>query len=180
MTRMPHASVLLALFAAALVSVTAPRPALARSEYLVHVDIAGQDKSLNVALPWTRNHGGSPFDFTDDHDSDVSLERLRWAWTTLRRLPEGEAVTITRRGEVTRLTRERGFLAIEKQHSRERDHDHGRVLVPDYIVETVLRNDGRLGSDDIESLLERRGRVVLVKVEGDEGGVNVWIGRNDD
>ncbi len=178
MTRMPCASALLALFAAALVSVTAPKPAQARSEYLIHVDVAGEDKSLNVALPWSRDHGGSPFDFTDDHDSDLSLERLRWAWRTLRRLPEGEAVTVTKRGEVTRLTRERGFLVIEQQHPR--DRDHGRVLVPDYIVETVIRNDGRLGSDDIEALLERRGRVVLVKVEGEEGGVNVWIGRNDD
>ena len=178
MTRIPHASVLLALFAAALVSVTAPRPALARSEYLIHVDIAGQEKSLNVALPWTRDHGGSPFDFTVDRDSDLSMERLRWAWGALRRLPEGEAVTVTKRGEVTRLTRQQGYLVIEDQRSR--DRDHGRVHVPDYIVETVIRNDGRLTGADLESLLARRDRVVLVKVEGEDGRVNVWIGRNDE
>ncbi len=158
----------------------APRPALARSAYLVHVDIASEDhdKSLSFALPWERDHGGSPFDFTKDRDSDLSLERLRWAWATLKRSPEGEAVTISRRGERTRLTRERGFLVIQQVEPR--DERHGRVLIPDYIVETVIRGDGRLTHGDLTDLLARRDRVVLVKVDSEDGAVAVWIGPNED
>ena len=172
-------------FASALVLVlalalAAAASASARHPYLLHLKIEGSKpgKSVDVALPWTRGHGGSPFDFSVDHDSDLSVERLRWAWTALQRLPEGETVTITRDGEKTRLSRRAGFLVIEPQPPG--DHDHARVRIPGEIVEIVIRRNGRFDDRDVESLLARRDRIDLVRVDSDDARVHVWIGREDD
>lgn len=152
------------------------RPVVADSGYLIHVRIAdaGDDSAVEIALPWKRSHGGSPFDFSDD--DDLPVERLRWAWTTLQRMPEGEAVRVTRRDETTRLYRLRGRLVIEPERGPR--GESGRITVPGEIVDAILRRDGRLEDRDLEHLLARRGRVDLVTVDGDDGLVRVWIGRS--
>jgi hypothetical protein len=168
-------ALVLALVAAAF-ALTA-HAAAAPAHYLLHLRIAAgeHDHLVDLAVPWEREHGGSPFDFTDSGKDKVGVERLRAAWTALHRLPEGQSVTINEDGDLTRASRRGGYLVLEP---KDRDNDgDARIRIPDGIVEALLRRDGRLDDADIEALLERHGKVTLVSIVSRKGGVDVWIER---
>lgn len=157
-----------------------PGTALARERYQVHFQIESDraDKTVSLSLPWTPKRGGSPFDFSESRDSEMSIERLRWIWTTLDDRAPGERVTITRKGKSTHASRQNGYLVLEPEGSR--DDDHARVRIPGEIVEALLRTDGRLRDEDVTRLLTRRDRVYLVRVESDDAEVDIWIARDDE
>lgn len=157
-----------------------PGAALGRERYLVHFRIEADraDKTFSVALPWTPKRGGSPFDFSESRDSEMSIERMRWIWTSLASRPPGERLSIQRRGKTTWASREAGYLVLEPEDSR--DDDHARVRIPGAIVEAMLRSDGRLRDEDVTRLLARRDRVYLVRVESDDAEVDIWIARDDE
>jgi len=135
--------------------------------------------TLDIDVPWDSGHAGTPFDFTADACQDLALERLRWAWTALQRMPEGRTVTIETRSETIRAWRQAGYLVLEPRRDSRDDH-HSRVKIPDYTVNTILEHDGRLTDRDIERLMRERGTVTLVKVNSDVGGVAVWMDCDDD
>ena len=149
--------------------------------YRLHVQgrLSSGAPSLDIDVPWDSNHGGTPFDFTGDACHDLALGRLRWAWATLQRMPEGRTVTIDTGSETIRAWRQAGHLVLEPRHDTRDDH-HSRIKIPDYIVNTILEHDGRLTHRDIERLARERGRITLVKVNSDVGGVTVWMDCNDD
>ena len=151
------------------------------SAFRLHVrGHSGSGGSLvNIDVPWDSDKAGSPFNFTAEACDDIALERLRWAWAALRRVPEGRWVTIENRSESIRASRWAGYLVLEPQR-HDRDGHHSRIKIPDYIVETVLDHDGRLAGRDLERLVRERGKVTLVKVNSDVGGVTVWLDRSGD
>ena len=158
-----------------------PQPAAARhSGFTLHVRAESTEgHGVSFSLPWKSNHGGSPFDFTAKASSDnISIEKLRFAWTTLKSLPEGQPVVITTHDGKTRATRQSGFLVLEPQPAAA--HSRARIKIPDYIIDTTLAHDGRLTDEDLDQLMTARGKITLVKVSSTDGGVNVWIGRDRD
>ena len=88
-------------------------------------------------------------------------------------------MTIETRSETIRAWRQAGQLVLEPRPDSGDDH-HSRIKIPDYIVNTILDHDGRLTDRDLERLVRERGRVTLVKVNSDAGGVTVWMDRGDD
>lgn len=151
-----------------------------RPTYLLHVQgrLGESSKLLDLAVPWKPSKGGSPFDFTADVSGDVGLDRLRRAWGALQRLPEGQAVTIETSSETVSAWRRGGYLVLEP-HRRE-GTDVAHVKIPDYIVTTILAHDGRLTDEDIDQLVRERGKVTLVKVNSEKGGLSVWVDRSTD
>ena len=157
-----------------------PSPARACSRaYRLHVQghLGSGGRVLDLDVPWDSNRVGSPFNFTADASEDVGLDRLRWAWSALQRMPEGQTVTIDTRSESIRAWRVAGYLVLEPHHNSQEDDHHSRIKIPDYIVNAILDNDGRLTERDIDRLARQRGKVTLVKVNSDQGGVSVWVGR---
>jgi len=150
----------------------------------IRLHVEGRSSSgrpvLALNLPWDTDKGGSPFNFTKDSCDDVALERLRWAWTALGRMPEGRTITIDTDNETIRAWKRGGYLVLEPQHRDGRNNHHSRVKIPDYIVETILDHDGRLSNRDVERLVRDRGKVTLVKVSSDVGGATVWMDRQRD
>jgi len=74
----------------------ASRPGTASAEphaLRLHVEghLGSGGSALDLVLPWDSDEGRSPFDFTHDACDDLGLERLRWAWSELGRLPEGQS-----------------------------------------------------------------------------------------
>src|SRR2546422_9207341 len=59
------------------------------SAFRLHVrGHSGSGGSLvNIDVPWDSDKAGSPFNFTAEACDDIALERLRWAWAALRRMP---------------------------------------------------------------------------------------------
>ncbi len=168
---------------AATVAACAPSAAWAgrhHSDYTLHVraeDANGH--GVNLSVPWKSSHGGSPFDFTAKATGDdVDTAKLRWAWATLKQLPEGQPVVITTKHDKIKATRRAGFLVLEPQPAAA--HDRARIKIPDYIIEATLAHDGRLTDEDLNDLVVARGKINLVKVTSDDGGVNVWIGRTSE
>ena len=156
-----------------------PSAAGASSDVRLHIQgHLGGGSGLDIEVPWTPDKADSPFNFTGDACDRVSVERLRGAWTTLQRLPEGETVTIRSRSEKVLASRQSGYLVLEPQPDHGDDH-HARVKIPDYIVRTFLANDGRIADRDVDRLVRERGKVTLVKVNSDVGGVTVWMERAD-
>jgi hypothetical protein len=176
--RFPARGLVAAALALAAVTLLA-LPALAKTPYLLHVKVAGSEsrRGVDLAMPWDVNHGGSPFDFADDVDSP-GMNRLRDAWTTLRRLPEGRTVTIEGEREDIRAWRDHGRLVLQPLKP-DRDDDC-LVLVPGEIVDALIRRDGRLQNADLAAILRRQDSVSLVEVRSSRGNVNVWIGRDED
>ena len=159
-----------------------PSAALAKSHpFRLHVQ--GHSPSggsvVNINVPWDSDKAGSPFNFTADACDDVTLERLRWAWAALQSVPEGRKVTIQTDSESIRASRWAGYLVLEPRRD-DRDNHHSRIKIPDYIVNTILDQDGRLTNRDIERLVHEHGKVTLVKVSSDVGGVTVWMDRAED
>src|SRR5439155_4590999 len=140
------------------------------SAFRLHVrGHSGSGGSLvNINVPWDSDKAGSPFNFTADACDDVTLERLRWAWAALQSVPEGRKVTIQTDSESIRASRWAGYLVLEPRRD-DRDHHHSRIKIPDYIVNTILDQDGRLTNRDIERLVHEHGKVTLVKVSSDVG-----------
>src|SRR6266487_2956658 len=159
-------------------------PSTARAEsspFRLHVQgHMGSGGALDIDVPWDSDKRRSPFNFTADACDDISLERLRWAWAALRKAPEGRTVTIETRSESIRASRGGGYLVLEPRHRDGQDDHHSRVKIPDYIVNAILDHDGRLTDRDLERLVRERGKVTLVKVNSDVGGVSVWMDRTDD
>src|SRR5262249_43547975 len=118
------------------------------------------------------------FNFTEDDCHDMDLERLRGAWTVLQRVPEGRVVTIDNGSETIRAYRSMGELVLEPHRESGNDH-HSRIKIPDYIVNAFLDDDGRLPDDDIRRLAKDHGKITLVKVNSDLGGVTVWMNQVD-
>ena len=153
--------------------------AAARSHsYRLHVQghLGSSTDVLDINVPWDSGKAGSPFNFTSDACDDIALDQLRWAWTALQRIPEGRAVTIETRSESIRAWRNAGYLVLEPHHPNQDDH-HSRIKIPDYIVNAIIDNNGRLTERDIDRLARQRGKVVLVKVNSDQGGLSVWVSR---
>jgi len=146
--------------------------------YRLHVQgrLGSGGRMLDIDVPWDSNKAGSPFNFTADDCGDVALERLRWAWAALQRLPEGQTLTIQTRSEWIRASRLAGYLVLEPRRD-DRDDHHSRIKIPDCIVNTILDHDGRLTEGDIERLARERGKITLVKVNSDVGGITVWMDR---
>src|SRR5690242_3590093 len=118
-----------------------PRTASAEPHALrLHVEghLGSGGSALDLVLPWDSDEGRSPFDFTHDACDDLGLERLRWAWSELGRLPEGQSVTIQTESESIRGWKEAGYLVLEPRHRDDRDDHHSRVKIPDYIVNAFL------------------------------------------
>jgi len=145
------------------------------SPYRLHVQghLGSGRAAIDLDVPWESGKAGSPFNFTEGAFDDMTLERLRWAWSALQRVPEGRAVTIATRSESIRASRWAGYLVLEPL----REDHHSRIKIPDYIIEAILDNDGRLTDRDLERLVRERGKVTLVKVNSDEGGATVWMDR---
>ena len=145
--------------------------------YSLHVHMArsASGHGLDLAMPWELDHGGSPFDFAEGIDSP-GLERLGAAWATLRRLPEGRAITIEGDHDDLRAWREHGQLVLEPLDSESDSH----VRIPGAIVEAILRRHGRLTNADLADMLRHRSGISLVEVTSDHGRVEVWIGRDED
>lgn len=93
-------------------------------------------------------------------------------------MPEGRTVTIETRTESIRASRWAGYLVLEPQPRDGRDDHNARIEIPDYIVRTIVNSDGRLTDRDLERLVRERGKVTLVKVKSDVGGVAVWMDRS--
>jgi len=148
------------------------------SPYRLHVQghLGSGLKAIDIEVPWDSDHGGSPFDFTADASDDIDLARLRWAWTALQKLPEGRTLTFDTGSETIRASRRDGYLVLEPRRPDRADH-HSRIKIPDYIVNAILDNDGRLTDRDIEQLVRERGRITLVKINSDMGGGSVWLER---
>ena len=168
---------------AMLLSVAGPAAAGKSADRLrVHVQghMGSSGPGVDIDVPWESDKGGSPFDFTADACDRVAIERLRQTWATLQRLPEGRVVTFeTRSGETMHASRQANYLVLEPQPDHGDDH-HARIKIPDYIVRTVLDGNGRMTDRDIERLVRERGKVMLVKVNSDVGGVTVWLDRGED
>jgi hypothetical protein len=157
---------------------TVPSNAAAEpSPYRLHVQghMGFGVRAIDIEIPWDSSKNGSPFDFTADASDDIGLERLRWVWSRLQTVPEGRKVTFETDSESIRAWREAGYLVLEPHHLDDRDDHHARIRIPDYIVNTVLDNDGRLTNRDIERLARDRGKVTLVKISSDVGGCSVWL-----
>jgi hypothetical protein len=150
------------------------------SAFRLHVQgHSGTGSVVNIDVPWDSGKAGSPFNFTAEACDDIAPERLRWAWAALQRAPEGRRVTIETRDESILASRWAGYLVLEPQRDNRNEH-HSRIKIPDYIVDTILDHDGRLAGRDIERLVRERGKVTLVKVNSDLGGVTVWLDRAED
>ena len=173
---LPTIAVLAALGFAALPSTTLAGPDAVRLHIQGHMGAGGS--GVDIDVPWSAARGDSPFNFTGDACDHVSVERLRTAWNALQHVPEGEEVTIRTRSESILASRQSGYLVLVPQPNRGDDH-HARIKIPDYIVRAFLDNDGRLADHDVERLLRERGKVTLVKVNSDVGGVTVWMERAD-
>ena len=159
---------------------TGPNPADGAESRLFRVHVQGRwgsgGSAFDIDVPWVSDRGKSPFDFTADACDEVTLERLARTWAALQKLPEGRTVTIETDSESIRASRWGGNLVLEPRRGDRNDH-HTRIKIPDYIVEAVLDHDGRLTDRDIERLVRERGKVMLVKVTSDLGGVTVWTER---
>jgi len=138
---------------------------------------SAHSSAVDIDVPWDSDKKGSPFDFTADACDDLQLEALRSTWTTLKKSPEGRTVRIENKSETMLASRSAGFLVLEPLPAEDKDDHHTRVKIPDYIVNTIIDNDGRLTDRDIERLLHERGKVTLVKINSDQGGLSVWIDR---
>jgi hypothetical protein len=143
----------------------------------LHVEgYSGSGKpALNLDLPWKPDESKSPFDFTGNACDDIGLERLREAWSSLQRLPEGRTVTIETRSESIRASRSAGYLVLMPSYRDDRDDHHSRMAIPDYIVNAILDHDGELSNRDVGRLLQERGKITLVKMKSDAGNMTVWI-----
>ncbi len=154
--------------------------AAARESYLLHVQSHQRSggRAVDIQVPWNARKAGTPFQFTKDSCDDVSLERLRAAWTALMAAPEGRRVTIETRSESIKAWRHRGYLMLEPRDRGRADAHPSRIAIPGYIVNTILDHDGRLTPAEVARLARERGKVTLVAVDSEEGGVTVWIDRD--
>ncbi|TMQ48714.1 MAG: hypothetical protein E6K72_12810 [Candidatus Eisenbacteria bacterium] len=155
-----------------------PRAGADTSPYRLHIQghLGCGLRALEIEVPWDSDKSGSPFNFTADASDDIDLDRLRWAWAALQKLPEGRTVTFHTGSETIRASSWAGFLVLEPRHL-DRDDHHSRIKIPDYIVNAILDHDGRLTDRDLERLVRERGRVTLVKINSDQGGASVWMER---
>ena len=149
--------------------------------YRLHVQghLGSGSRVLDIDVPWDSDKASSPFNFTADACDDISVCRLRRAWAKLQTMPEGQTVTVQGRSESIQASRQPGYLVLEPRRDDQDDH-HSRIKIPDYIVNTILDHDGRLTDRDIERLAQDRGKITLVKVNSDQGGVTVWMNRAED
>ena len=165
---------------AALASGLGPSTAHAKSAALrLHVQghLGSSASAIDVDVPWDSDQRRSPLDFTGEACDEVALVRLRSAWSELRKAPVGRTVTIDTESESIRASRWGGHLVLEPLHHDGQDDHHTRIKIPDYIVNAILDHDGRLTDHDIERLVSEHGKVTLVKVSSDLGGVSVWVDR---
>ena len=179
---MIHARYLLVFgFVAALGSGMSPLAAHADSRaFRLHIQghMGSGASAVDIDVPWDSDKHESPFDFTGSDCNGVNYERLRWAWARLKKLPEGRTVTIETDSEDILASRSGGYLLLEPLRHDDKDDHHTRVKVPDYIVTGILDHDGKLTNRDIERLVHDRGKVTLVKINSDVGGLSVWIDRS--
>ncbi len=177
---MRHARLLLAVGVLALAGFSSgpARAGADTSPYRLHVQghLGCGTNVVDIDVPWDSEK--SPFDFTAEAGADIALDRLRWAWAILRKVPEGQTMTIDTGSETVRASRRDGYLVLEPRHL-DRDDHHSRIKIPDYIVNAILEHDGRLTDRDLERLVRERGRVTLVKINSDAGGGSVWMERAD-
>jgi hypothetical protein len=133
--------------------------------------------AVDIDVPWNSEKHESPFDFTADACDAITLERLRATWNALQKVPEGKVMTLQSDSETILASRSGGFLVLEPVKEDDQDDHHTRIKIPDYIVKTILDHDGKLTNRDLERLVHDRGKVTLVKVNSDQGGLSVWIDR---
>jgi hypothetical protein len=166
--------------AAALALALAPLPALAGGPYSLHVKLSktALGPAMDMSLPWDMERGSSPFDFVSDKDDGPGLERLRAAWSALAHVPEGQSVTMPSDHGTIRASRRAGYLVLEPRNDYDDDKDV-RIRVPAGIIEAILHRDGRLTSEDLQSLLLRRNELPLVDIKSNDGRVEVWIDRGE-
>jgi hypothetical protein len=170
------------LIAAAVLAIVAhpivPSHAAAEpSPYRLHIQghLGFGVRALDIEVPWDSSKNGSPFDFTADAADDVGLDHLRWVWSRLQTVPEGRKVNFETESETIRAWRSAGYLVLEPRPRDDGDNHHAIIRIPDYIVNTILENDGRLTNRDIERLARERGKVTIVKISSDVGGCSVWL-----
>ena len=87
-------------------------------------------KTVDIEVPWDSDHNSSPFDFTADASDDIDLERLRWAWAALQKVPEGRTLTFDTGSETIRASSRDGYLVLEPRRP-DRDDHHVRIKIPD-------------------------------------------------
>jgi hypothetical protein len=133
--------------------------------------------AVDIDVPWDSDKHESPFDFTADACDGVALDRLRATWSALQKVPEGTTMTMRTDSETMLASRSAGFLVLEPIREDDKDDHHTRVKIPDYIVKSILDHDGKLTNRDLEKLVHDRGKVTLVKINSDQGGLSVWIDR---
>src|SRR5512140_1739554 len=97
--------------------------------YRLHVEVylPSGSRVLNIDSPWEADKDGSPLNFTANAFDGITIDRLRRAWTTLQRMPDGQTVSIETDSESIRAWREAGYLVLEP-HRRDRVDENPSLI----------------------------------------------------
>ena len=107
-------------------------------------------------------------------NTDFTVSDLRKIWKELREAGDAEFVTVEEKDATVRVSRkgEKLFINVDDKGSKEQV----RVEIPVILVDALLRGTGEtLDVDAAVAELEKIGKGEIVRVEGPDESVRIWI-----